>query len=299
MNFLALLVGLGVERLLTHLFHLREFRWLDPVLDFVLAQLRGKGPPAVVLGLALAALALSAPVAWVSVTLAPAMRHIPYFFFAVLVLLFCLGPRDLKEEVEEYCAAVDAGRIEDAGRLAGEILERPPPANASTLDEAMQGAIYEQANNRIFGVVFWFVVFGPTGAWLFRVMDLMRRRALYRYGQEGEGSTRLIAARALHGMMAWLPARLVAAGYVLAGSFDGGVSAWRHGPAREPSSFYAATDELLARVGGGARGEVQPDPGEGPAAIAIPRGAIRLVTRTLWLIWYPVIALLTLTNWVR
>lgn len=299
MNFLALLVGLGVERLLTHLFHLRVFRWLDPVFDFVLGQMRGKEPPAVVLGLALAALVLTAPVAWLSVALMPAMLHIPYFIFAVLVLLFCLGPHDLKEEVEEYCAAVDGGRTDDARRLAEDILERPPPADAVALDEAIQGAIYEQANNRIFGVVFWFVVFGPTGAWLFRAMDLMRRRAVQRYAAEEEGSTRLIAAQALHGMMAWLPARLVASGYVLAGSFDGGVSAWRHGSVRASMSFYAATDELLARVGRGARGDAEPDPGDGPAAIAIPRGAIRLVTRTLWLIWYPVIALLTLTNWLR
>jgi membrane protein required for beta-lactamase induction len=298
-KLLALLVGLGIERLLTHLFHLREFRWLDPVLDFLFGRLQGREPPAVVLGLALGALALTAPVAWLSIALEPEMLHIPYFIFAVLVLLFCLGPHDLKEEVEEYCAAVDGGRSEEARRLAEQILERPPPADAVALDEAVQGAIYGQANNRIFGVVFWFVVFGPTGAWLFRIMDLMRRRAVQCYAVEAEGSTRLIAAQALHGMMAWLPARLVASGYVLAGSFDGGVSAWRYGSAHAPSSFYAATDELLARVGRGARGDAAPDPGDGPAAIAIPRRAIRLVTRTLWLIWYPVIALLTLTNWLR
>ena len=33
MNFLALLLGLALERVLTHLFHLREFRWLDPLFD--------------------------------------------------------------------------------------------------------------------------------------------------------------------------------------------------------------------------------------------------------------------------
>jgi AmpE protein len=298
-NFLALLVGLGMERLLTHLFHLREFRWLDPLLDLLFAQLRGREPAAVVLGLALAAVVLTAPVAWLSITLEPGMLHVPYFVFAVLVLLFCLGPRDLNEEVEEYCAAVDGGRPDDSRRIAEEILERTPPADSAALAESIAGAIYGQANNRIFGVVFWFVIFGPTGAWLFRVMDLMRRRAMHRYAAEEAGSTRLIAAQALHGMMAWVPARLVAAGYVLAGSFDGGVTAWRHGAAQGAASFYAATDELLGRVGHGARGDAPADPGDGPAAIAIPRPAIRLVTRTLWLIWYPVIALLTLTNWLR
>ncbi|SVB90299.1 uncharacterized protein METZ01_LOCUS243153, partial [marine metagenome] len=33
MNFLALLLALGVESLLTHFFYLREFRWLNSLLD--------------------------------------------------------------------------------------------------------------------------------------------------------------------------------------------------------------------------------------------------------------------------
>jgi membrane protein required for beta-lactamase induction len=299
MNFLALLVGLGVERLLTHLFHLREFRWLDPLFDVVLGQLRGKEPQVTVLVLALVAVALIAPVAWLSVMLTPALLHIPYFLFAVLVLLFCLGPRDLKEEVEEYCAAADHGSPEDVQRLAGELLERIPPADAEALPRAIERAIYEQANNRIFGVVFWFVLLGPTGAWLFRVIDLMRRREASRYASGQEGGTRLVATQALHGAMAWLPARLVAAGYVLAGSFDGAVRAWRRGPEHRPESFFDATEDLLARVGSGARGEAAVDPGDGPLAAAVPRAAIRLVSRSLWLVWYPVIALLTLTNWLR
>ena len=36
----ALLLGLAVERLLTHLFHLREFRWLDPVFNACLLEFK-------------------------------------------------------------------------------------------------------------------------------------------------------------------------------------------------------------------------------------------------------------------
>lgn len=299
MNFLALVVGLGVERLLTRLFHLREFRWLDPLFDLVLGQLRGKEPVVTVLVLALVALALVAPVAWLSVALAPALLHIPYFVFAVLVLLFCLGPRDLKEEVEQYCAAVGKGRYEEVKRLAEGLLEREPPEDPAARTDAIEAAIYDQANNRIFGVVFWFVLLGPTGAWLFRLMDLMRRRSAHRYAAEHGGSTRLIATQALHGAMAWVPARLVAAGYALAGRFGGAVMAWQRGPQRVPRSFFEATAELLARVGSGARRGSAADPPDELAGIAIPEAAIGLVTRTLWLTWYPVIALLTLANWWR
>ena len=50
MNFVALLLGLGVERLLTHLFHLREFRWLDPLFDRILRFLDKSSRAAALIG---------------------------------------------------------------------------------------------------------------------------------------------------------------------------------------------------------------------------------------------------------
>jgi membrane protein required for beta-lactamase induction len=296
MNFLALLVGLSVERLLTHLFHLREFYWLDRLFDAVFSRLRGQEPLLTVVVLAMVAVSLTAPAAYFSVMLTRSALHIPYFVFAVLVLLFCLGPRDLKEEVEEYCSAAEDGTAEDLRQLADELLEREAPDDPDARTQAIERAIYEQANNRIFGVVFWFVLLGPTGAWLFRVMDLMRHRAAHRYAGEESDSTRLIAARALHGVLAWVPSRLLAAGYVLAGSFDGAVTAWRQGPEHHSDAFFERTGELLSRVGKGSCSGAIMEPGD---ELAAPRAAIRLVMRTLWLIWYPVIALLTLTNLLR
>ena len=104
MNFLALLLGLALERVLTHLFHLREFRWLDPLFDAHLRRL-GRGAArrwAALTATALLALLRVAPVAVLSVALWDELLQIPYFLFAVLVLLFSLGPRDLDDEVEDY-----------------------------------------------------------------------------------------------------------------------------------------------------------------------------------------------------
>jgi len=62
MNFLALLLGLGLERVLTRLLHLREFRWLDPLFDRVFRGLGPAGPSQAQLTLLLVALGLAAPV---------------------------------------------------------------------------------------------------------------------------------------------------------------------------------------------------------------------------------------------
>ena len=251
MNFLALLLGLGVERALTHFFHLREFRWLDPLFDLVFRRARSATRGGAAIELALVALLLTAPVGYVSLVLAGELRQVPAFVFAVLVLLFSLGPRDLQQEVEEYCTAAGSGAADDTKRLARELGEHEPPADPASHDRDLERAIYVQANNRIFGVVFWFLLLGPAGpagAWLFRVTDLMRRRAVYR----DPGGQVLAAARLVHGLLAWLPARLMAAAFALAGSFEGAISGWRH---RNPelATLFERTEDLVDRVGHGAR----------------------------------------------
>jgi membrane protein required for beta-lactamase induction len=147
----------------------------------------------------------------------------------------------------------------------------------------------------MFGVIFWFLVLGPAapaGAWLFRVTDLMRRRAVF---VEPGGSV-VAAARIVHGVLAWLPGRLMAAAFALAGSFEGAVAGWRAVPDRAVP-FYERTEDILERVGRGAAPAPEVDEPAGAAAFTVPLMA--LVWRTLWLIWYPAIAVLTLNDWLR
>lgn len=298
MNFLALLLGLGIERALTHFLHLRAFDWLDPIFDFTFRRLGRRDSAAAVSGLVAVALLLVVPVLYASVVLAGAPSPSGFFVFSIIVLLFSLGPRDLQEEVQEYCAAVETGTVADAQRLATELTEREMAGDPATMAGEVERAIYIQANNRIFGVVFWFLVLGPAGpagAWLFRVSDLMRRRA----ATTAVPGFTLAATCRLHGLLAWLPARLMAAGFALSGSFEGALAAWRAYAGAGAQTFFRDTDELISRVGKGARGAVQAAVHDGSSPAHAARSALALVRRTLWLIWYPLIALLTLNNWLH
>jgi membrane protein required for beta-lactamase induction len=301
MNFLALLLGLAMERSLTHLFHLREFRWLDPVFDTVLrrAATRSRLPAALLLVAVVVLLAL--PVAMVSWALWDELLQVPYFAFAVVVLLFALGPRDLGNEVEDYLAALPGGDPETLRRLAKELSEQDPPESPAARNEAVERAIYVQANNRVFAVVFWFLVAGPTGAWVFRVLDSLRRRMAYRHLSDEDpapSSALWSLTRELHAVAAWVPSRLLAAGYVLAGDFEAAFDSWRRGGATMGLSVADASDTILARVGASAAGRSELDPGVEESASERVRAARSLVIRTLWIIWCPVIALLTMYNWV-
>ena len=293
MNFLALFLGLGIERLLTHLFHLREFHWLDPVFDWVLRTQRISQPNLAVAAAALTAMLVVIPVGIVEWGLQDRLAQLPQYVFAVVVLLFCLGPRDLGEEVNDYCKAIEDGDEEEIREIATELLECQPEPGPAPPD--VEEAVYAQANNRIFGVVFWFVLLGPTGAWLFRVLDLMQRRAVYFACQgpdiedEGEWPQVVQAILLLHRLLAWLPSRLLSIGYMLAGSYDGALAAWKNLRTVSSVMFPGPTDQLLGAVGRGAA----PAVAEGDV-IARARVAHDLVSRTLWMIWCPVLALLTL-----
>lgn len=299
MNFVALLLGLAAERLLTRLFHLREFRWLDPLFDWVYTRVSGMSRVSGLTLMALLAALIMLPIGLVSLLLDDALLHIPSFAFSVLVLLFCLGPRDLQHEINDYCAAVADGDEDDINRLARELLETDPPESREQRAERIQDAAFVQANNRIFGVVFWFLLLGPTGAWIFRVLDLMRRRIWFKSGRDESGTnTREIVwmSRVLHGFFAWLPARLLAIGYALAGSFEDAMAGWRKDYSKEIVTFYEQTETILSRVGDGALSMPASDAVPAPGERA--RSAMNLIIRTLWLIWCPIIAVLTLADWL-
>lgn len=297
MKLIALVIGLALERVLTHLLHLRELRWFDRYFDWGLAQMRDRPAWAAwLIGVAVLLVPVL-PVVIIAISLLTAdiFWDVPYFLFAVLVLLFSLGPRDLGAEVHEYCESVEDNRFEESQRIAKELLETEPPRDHGRRELAVEEAVLVQANNRIFGVVFFFVAFGPIGAWLFRVGDLFRRRAVYE-AQRNDAPERAQPydrVEQLHGILAWVPARLTCLGYALAGSFEEALRAWRsYGEHVAGQRFFHINDELVAAVGQAALAR----PAYEDVSAECAAAALRLVTRTVF-IWVTVIALMTLFGW--
>jgi AmpE protein len=298
MNLIALLFGIWIEQQLAHLLRLREPRWFDPYFDRGLRHLdQATGPRALVVAVLLALVPVL-PVAAVSYLFRDALLGLPYLAFALLVLLFSLGPRNLAEDVDDYAQALAQTDEVRRAQRAKAITERDVPPAQQERTQAVEEAIFVQANNRMFGVILWFMLLGPTGAWLFRVTDLMRRRAVFEGGRMREQTGRtpdyVRAVQRVHGALAWLPARLLAVGYALAGSFEDAVSDWRAYYLNCSEHFFEVNDAVLACAGAGAlrnRGF-----GADLAAAESLSSAMRLVNRTL-IVWLTAIALLTIVGW--
>ncbi len=291
MKLLALIIGLLLERFATHVLHLRELRVFDAYYDFCL-RLTGRLPRWLIYPVLIAAIVLlTLPVWLVSRALErpDILWDVAYLSFAVLVVFLCLGPRDLTEEVEEYCRAMDAGDSESAASALFEMSEAEHPHRSEI--EVVEDAIFIQATNRIFGVVFWFIVLGPVGAWAFRVSDLLRRRAVFEsIRNDRPRGKALEVIEAIYGLLKWIPARLAMLGYLLTGNFDAGWLAWRNHAVVERLPIDRWNDELVAVVGKAAMSGVLEEPRNSSAAA---RNSMRLVWRTLF-VWGTVIALLTI-----
>jgi AmpE protein len=301
MNFIALLLGLVVERLATKLFHLRRLPWLDRLIDSGFRQAQKLATWPALIPIILLALLLVLPVAAISLLLGDRLAGLPYVAFAIIVLFFSFGPKDIGEDVDEYCTALEEGDKDRIEETAQAIVEGDVPDDELQCIRKVEESVCVHANNRLFAVIFWFIVLGPLGplgAWAYRVTDLLRRRAVATVAEDvDENSSAALfrdAAILLHGWLAWIPARLTALGYAAAGHFDAALGAWRAPSEQQEASLPEYNENLLARVGVAALALTDEDDED-----LIQRGvrgataANRLVFRSL-LIWAMIISAMTL-----
>ncbi|MBF8291976.1 MAG: hypothetical protein HW392_803 [Steroidobacteraceae bacterium] len=295
MTLIAVVLALLLERSLSHALHLREAAWVGGYYRWLRSRIEGLGTTAQTVGCGAGLLFLTLPVALAAISVDRWLPSLTWVIFAALVLVFSLGPRDLDEELEDYIAAETAGDTERAKAAAAVIIEHDAAQRLEARADSVEEAAYVQANNRVFGVLFWFVLLGPTGlgplaAWLFRASDLLRRAAI-------ADALALPAVAGsferIHFVLAWLPARLVALSYAMAGSFEEARREMGRG-ADAIGRMLERNDLLLVLAGRGALASSSTT----DAAVAAPaQAALRLIRRTM-LIWLTVIALLSLGAWV-
>ncbi|MDE2088553.1 MAG: regulatory signaling modulator protein AmpE [Gammaproteobacteria bacterium] len=296
MTLIAMLISLVAEHFLRHLQDLRRLEWFSAYYRWLYVRCSRfalwHGPTGVLLTVVPVALLVGV----VYGLLARVAFGIPGFIVAVLVLLYCLGPRDLEGQVETFLEAWRQGDREGALLHAGDLLENHVGEDNAEVTQAMIESILVQANERLFGVLFWFGVLGPLGAALFRLSAALKTRAKQSDSAALPGFAE--AAQRLYWVMAWVPARLVALSYSLTGSFDEAIHAWRIYREQGAGRFTDSNVGVLVAAGAGAVRLEQEDIGEydREASGELVRTALSLVLRAL-VLWLTVIALMTLAGW--
>lgn len=285
-HLLVVLIALGLLHVMPQLARWRDDRWFRRWVA-QLADTSGSGR--IVLALLLP-LALCALLWWL-------LGHNPLgelvqLLFALVVLMYCFGPREFEADLEAILRAPnDVGREAAAQALGddGSIVAW----NAPALGEA---AVYAALRRR-FGVLLWFLLLGPVGALLYRLAQTLARTDALQLDTDSHRSARYVA-----NALDWLPAQLLTFTLAVVGHWEAVIGAWRrwHSQAA-PTSWYSAEPGYL---GAAAQADVRFDieAGDGYAENRSDPLAelIRLRSALLraLLVWLSVVALIVIGGWL-
>jgi len=185
MIFIIVLIALIMERFF-HWHHLRHWRWVIRY-ETIFPQFLYRFPSMLVFITSLLLPVLL--VGFISYMLRDKLFGLPEFIFGVLIILYCLGPENLWVQVYANHFQVSEN-------------EKDPIVFIK--------AIFIAAEQRIFAVLFWFVLLGPMGAVLYRLTDIISRLETLPFSS---------TARSLKHYLEWLPVRLMAFLFALGGHF--------------------------------------------------------------------------------
>lgn len=216
MTFIITLIALLMERFF-HWHYFREWRWFVKYerwlseysvrLPDVLRLVISLTPPLVMVGT-------------ISYLLSGIFFGLFELVFGTLVLLYCLGPDNLWVQVYR---CIDDFHQEDSQRAIDRAKKSFGITNghhAQIFHKELVRAIFIAAHERIFSVIFWFVILGPLGAVLYRLLELFSVR-------EELGLTE-VASKAKK-IFDWLPVRIFTFIFALGGHFKEVFTCWKSG----------------------------------------------------------------------
>ncbi len=209
------------------------------------------------------------------------------YLLALAVLLYSMGPVFLNRSLTAYVDALDAEDDVQAGHYAKEFYHALAAPDPGADERDIIGCIFVAANERLYAVIFWFIVLGPFGALLYRLSSILKS------GNKDIHGTYADAARHLNHILNWPSTRLFALGNALAGNLIEAIDAWRD---NENGSFCVSETVLITSAFGALhyRPETEKQEDSKDKSDWI-RASQALINRTL-IVWLTVLGLMTIAG---
>ena len=145
--------------------------------------------------------------------------------FGAVCLYITIGWQSLFEHTKAIMEPLEQSNLEDARQNLAMIVSRDTAQlNEQQVVSATLETLLENGNDAIFGALFWFILLGPVGAIVYRLVNTLD--AMWGYKNERFLSFGWAAAR-LDDVLNWVPARLCAYSYALAGNYRLAIKCWK------------------------------------------------------------------------
>jgi AmpE protein len=289
MTIISILIAFALCHFVRELRHLRRFEWVNSYTAYCndkLKKLPGwSGPTGFLFMLGLPLLLIYI----VNSLLFTTLGYMGEFLFAIAVLIFTFGPRDLDIDVRKVIVAENDEQQEALEVLLG----GPIPEDREACQSAAIDAVFSEALKRWFGIIFWFAVLGIYGALLYRLSVWLSSNDSGLYDEQKDLITRLCK------IMEWPVAQLITLSLAVATDFDSVFRAWKqyhnergHGLFEGDNEFMLTSARTIVNTGHAAN-DGYADQLQGPMASI--KLSMDLVWRSLG-VWATVLAILLLVN---
>ena len=276
MSLIIILLAIFIERVTNFIHPVRNHFWAVNYAQKVISMLGNH----VYLGLIVAVVPIVFVVGMAQAYLDAVAYGLAGWLFDLLILLYCLGDSRLREHVGQ-CYQLSTTDEAAAKELLVEHFGVNHPSEPLNVGVFMR-AFYRASLQRVFAVVFWFVVLGPVGCVGYRLVQ----RLSISLKNAGMKEVQKVAVWITFAFD-WVPARLLALSFCLVGHFTDIFSEW----CLAFKSKLSETYQILYRCGHAA---INTDENPDPVIVnAQFDGAYGLVSRSLF-VWLVVLALLLL-----
>ncbi len=232
MTFIISLIALAIERFFDWN-HLRFWNWFSRYQRFLSGRV-GQLPK--VLLFLLSILPPVIVIAAINYFLSGLLYNIPKTIFGVVVLIYSLGPKNLWAQIYTCISALHSAEPQKALEHVKATFDLTAVDHPQEFHQGFTRAIFIAANERIFAVIFWFILLGPAAAFLYRLLGITTM-------QSSTGVNKI--ASQVKDMANWLPIRVFTFIFALGGHFTNVMKSWKHFIIASPAS----NDAMLGECG--------------------------------------------------
>ncbi len=204
---------------------------------------------------------------------------------SLLVLMYCLAPKDLDKRLDGYIHAVKEDDSSRASSIADALIDKRIISDDDSSEISIIKSVLVGSHKHIFAVIFWFLVLGAVGALLYRLVNELHDALSENHSALSDSTTRLM------NILEWPSSRLMVIGLALSGNLVNALPGW----SKSEHLSFEVNNQVLINAGIGAL-QYLPDaevPGRGKSYWIAELKS--LINRTL-IIWLAILGLMILSG---